>query len=172
MTDESTNETDYDCSESWDPNVGRIYSTVLFLATFGIPVLLLIVFYGSIGYKLSHAHLPGNPHFERDEQRRRIRVKVSPSFSIDCKTTISSNQLIDELISYIGHHQVIKMLIAVVCLFSICWTPLQIFNLIFCFADSILMSLVINVGYKFYVALFLACHWLAMVRSRGRKNFE
>lgn len=72
-----TNVSYYDCTDTWDSSAAYVYSIVLFSATYGIPVICLSIFYGSISCKIATATLPGNSNPLQDETRRQMRIKVS-----------------------------------------------------------------------------------------------
>ena len=54
------------------------------------------------------------------------------------------------------------MLILIVILFALCWTPIQFFGLIVWFYP---ISLDTDLKYNLYVGLYFASHWLSMSHS-------
>ena len=49
---------------------------VIFLSTFGIPIVLLVFTYGSIGVVLRRHIIPGNTDTDRDKHIITIKLKV------------------------------------------------------------------------------------------------
>src|SRR5437867_1337893 len=61
------NETYHDCKETWEPEIGRIYTGAIFTITFALPMCILIFAYVSIGWKMYKHSIPGNADVARDE---------------------------------------------------------------------------------------------------------
>ena len=62
--------------------------------------------------------------------------------------------------------QVVKMAITIVCVFVICWLPINTIEVLEAVAilyPGFLASLSSNV--EAYVAVYITCHWLAMASS-------
>ena len=53
----------YDCREVWDDYWGRIYTIIIFIATFALPLLILIFVYSSIAFHIRRHVIPGNSGF-------------------------------------------------------------------------------------------------------------
>ncbi|KAJ8318579.1 hypothetical protein KUTeg_003670 [Tegillarca granosa] len=99
------------CGEKWpEPSLKskRDFTLVLFIVTYAIPLLILVVAYTVVGYILWKRTTPGNRDELRDIQQLRSKVKV------------------------------VKMLILVVTMFGICWLPLHVFNLVVDFNPELL----------------------------------
>ncbi|KPM07724.1 G-protein coupled receptor-like protein 7 [Sarcoptes scabiei] len=56
------------------------------------------------------------------------------------------------------------MLITVVVLFALCWSPLHLFQLIVWFYPTI-QNQKTKFSYYLYVGSYFLCHWLAMAHS-------
>ncbi len=67
----------YDCREEWDDYWGRIYTIVIFIVTFALPLSILIFVYTTIGFHIWRHVIPGNPDKERDVTRGNRKDKVS-----------------------------------------------------------------------------------------------
>lgn len=67
----------HDCRELWDGQTGsKVYSAVIFVATFLVPMIALSFLYTSIGVKTFKHMIPGNADLSRDEQQMRTKIKV------------------------------------------------------------------------------------------------
>ncbi|XP_021002527.1 RYamide receptor-like [Parasteatoda tepidariorum] len=99
----------YDCTEVWDELDGKIYTMVIFVITFLLPMLILTFTYTSIGLKMWRHTSPGNADATRDHQQLMAKMKV------------------------------VKMMATVVVLFAVCWLPIQIFSLLIYFSQSSVM---------------------------------
>ncbi len=69
-------QTMYDCREEWDDYWGRIYTLIIFVATFALPLSILIFVYSTIGYHTWRHVIPDNPDKQRDATRGYRRDKV------------------------------------------------------------------------------------------------
>ncbi|XP_054722471.1 RYamide receptor-like [Uloborus diversus] len=99
----------YDCNEIWNELDGKIYTSVVFLITFLIPMIVLCYVYGSIGCKMWAHRTPGNADVSRDRQQMAAKMKV------------------------------VKMMATVVALFALCWLPIQVFGLLIYFHPDAVM---------------------------------
>jgi hypothetical protein len=70
----------YDCREEWDDYWGRIYTLIIFVATFALPLSILIFVYSTIGYHIWRHVNPGNPDKQRDATRSYRRDKVCSKY--------------------------------------------------------------------------------------------
>ncbi|CAG2174075.1 unnamed protein product, partial [Oppiella nova] len=59
---------------------------------------------------------------------------------------------------------VVKMLLLLVTAFAICWTPLQILNLLLWIFDS-LRQVDDKFHYYLYFAIYFSCHWVSCLSS-------
>jgi len=66
----------YDCREVWDEHWGKIYTIVIFVATFALPLSILVFVYSTIGYHVWRHVIPGNPDKQRDVSRGNRKDKV------------------------------------------------------------------------------------------------
>ena len=71
------NETLFDCREDLPEQYAKLYTIYLFVATFGLPLLILVYVYSIIGYQVWRHVAPGNPHHSRDHHNSFTREKVS-----------------------------------------------------------------------------------------------
>lgn len=67
----------YDCKEVWSSEEdAKLYTLGVFVVTFAGPMMLLMITYGSIGWKMWKHTMPGNAHFVRDEISLAAKRKV------------------------------------------------------------------------------------------------
>ncbi|XP_070543812.1 substance-P receptor-like [Ptychodera flava] len=91
----------YLCTEWWpSETAATVHEMFVILISYFLPLIALLFTYLRIGIKLWGRKLPGNADEQRDKSCANSKKKV------------------------------IKMLIVVVLMFSICWLPLQLFNLV------------------------------------------
>nr|XP_046910431.1 neuropeptide Y receptor type 2-like [Dermatophagoides farinae] len=121
----------YECIEVWSEELhGQIYTVLVFVLTFLIPVMIISLAYSAIWYHMVNHVTPGNPDVVRDTHQLDVKNKV------------------------------FKMLTMVVGLFIICWLPIHFFNLLLYFEPSIMnieTEVMYNVYYSsFFVSHFLS----------------
>ncbi|XP_070544097.1 prolactin-releasing peptide receptor-like [Ptychodera flava] len=98
----------YLCTEWWPSTAAEtVHEICIVLITYCLPLSALLFAYFRIGRKLWGRKPPGNPDRQRDKMYYNNKKKV------------------------------IKMLIVVVLIFTVCWLPLQVFNLIEMFSPYI-----------------------------------
>lgn len=125
----------YECVEVWPNEIsGQIYTIIVFVITFLLPIMIITFTYSKIWYQMVHHVTPGNPDSVRDSHRMDVKNKV------------------------------VKMLVIVVGLFILCWSPIHFFNVLLYFAPSI-MNIETELMYNLFYLTFFACHFLAMVHS-------
>nr|XP_046919941.1 orexin receptor type 2-like [Dermatophagoides farinae] len=80
---------------------------------------------------------------------------------IDHNTT--TNQRSSKLIN-IRRHKVLKMLIIIIMVFTVCWLPIQLFNILIYFKTNFLH---VDSEFKYYafVGSYFFCHWISMAHS-------
>ncbi|CAG2167446.1 unnamed protein product, partial [Oppiella nova] len=66
----------YDCREIWDDYWGRTYTIVIFVATFALPLTILVFVYSSIGFHVWRHVIPGNEDKQRDDTQRNRKDKL------------------------------------------------------------------------------------------------
>ncbi|XP_072514790.1 neuropeptide FF receptor 1 like 3 [Salminus brasiliensis] len=126
----------YSCYETWpDPQMRKVYTTVLFAHIYLVPLILIILMYGRIGAKLYSTTVLVNidqadaaPHGKCPVSQRKIKV--------------------------------IKMLIVVALLFMLSWLPLWTLMLLTDYARPEGDQLELLTGY-----IFPFSHWLAFANS-------
>lgn len=126
----------YSCYEAWpDSEMRKIYTTVLFGHIYIIPLTLITLMYGRIGFKLCRTSGPVSRHRVVSEDR--------------CSTVISRRKV-----------KVIKMLILVALLFMLSWLPLWTVMLLTDYVklDDQHIDLLANYVFPF-------AHWLAFSNS-------
>ncbi|XP_022251604.1 probable G-protein coupled receptor 83 [Limulus polyphemus] len=96
----------YDCNEVMDEFDSKVYTIVVFVVTFLLPLLVLTYTYATIGLKMWKHSVPGNAHDVRDHQQLQSK------------------------------HKAIKMLAVVVLLFAVCWLPIHIFSMLIYFKED------------------------------------
>lgn len=85
---EFQNQSLLDCREMWEQEMGgKIYTGVIFFATFLVPFVALTYLYVSIAIKAFRHVIPGNADASRDQiqLRNKIRVRI---FSISLRRMI------------------------------------------------------------------------------------
>jgi len=73
------NNTYIDCREEWNEFEGQIYTGVIFLVTFLLPLLILAYTYGAIGWKLFRYKPPNNSQPLNSQNNNKIRVSFTYS---------------------------------------------------------------------------------------------
>ncbi|XP_053097021.1 neuropeptide FF receptor 1 like 3 isoform X1 [Pangasianodon hypophthalmus] len=126
----------YSCYETWpEPEMRKVYTTVLFAHIYLIPLILIILMYGGIGAKLYSTT---------------FLVKVNQTDGTpQGKSPISCRKI-----------KVIKMLIVVALLFMLSWLPLWTLMLLTDYARPEGDQLDLLTGY-----IFPLSHWLAFSNS-------
>jgi hypothetical protein len=67
----------YDCREEWEGEPSsRIYTVIIFVITFIIPLISLTFLYGSIGIKIFKRIQPGETLNDTERVRNRRNIKV------------------------------------------------------------------------------------------------
>jgi predicted membrane protein len=67
----------YDCKEEWEGELkSRIYTVMLFVITFILPLISLTFLYGSIGIKTFKKIKPGETLSSKERVRYRRKIKV------------------------------------------------------------------------------------------------
>ncbi|TSM28172.1 Neuropeptide FF receptor 2 [Bagarius yarrelli] len=126
----------YSCYETWpEPEMRKVYTTVLFAHVYLIPLVLIILMYGRIGVKLYSTT---------------FLVKVNQHHgTLQGKSPVSHRKV-----------KVIKMLIVVALLFMLSWLPLWTLMLLTDYARPEGDQLDLLTGY-----IFPFSHWLAFSNS-------
>lgn len=154
--DNTTTQVQYSCVENWpNTDLSRGYSLLIFIVTYGIPLICLTVLYGTICCRMTHAVETSSMVNSRDELNQEHHNRVIRLHMSAAQKQQRRRQRV----------KVIKMLILIVGFFALAWLPLQTFNLIYAFTPDLLVRLVGHFGQPTYMTLFLACHWLAMSHS-------
>ncbi|XP_062384585.1 neuropeptide FF receptor 1 like 3 [Sardina pilchardus] len=126
----------YYCYETWpDPEMRKVYTTVLFAHIYLVPLTLIVLLYGRIGAKLFHRHALANAEH--------------PCANPPVKSPKTR-----------GHARVIKMLAVVTLLFMLSWLPLWTLLLLTDYARPEGDNLDLLTGY-----IFPFSHWLAFSNS-------
>ncbi|XP_013381106.2 neuropeptide Y receptor type 5-like [Lingula anatina] len=125
-----------DCNEIWPDSSYRLgYTVFMFLSAYFLPLGALSVSYYCIGKSLWEYTTPGNP----DEVRDQLQLE--------------------------SKRRVIKMLVAVVVVFALCWLPLHLWALILDAKPDLLLLVKTETHERVYYGVFFTCHWLAMSNS-------
>uniref|UniRef100_A0A4W4F8Y0 Neuropeptide FF receptor 1 n=1 Tax=Electrophorus electricus TaxID=8005 RepID=A0A4W4F8Y0_ELEEL len=126
----------YSCYETWpEPQMRKVYTTVLFAFIYLIPLVLIVLMYGRIGAKLYSTT---------------VLVSVDQTDSVpQRKSPISQRKI-----------KVIKMLFVVALLFMVSWLPLWTLMLLTDYARPEGELLEVLTGY-----IFPFSHWLAFSNS-------
>lgn len=67
-----------ECVENWpSPTLGLIYTILVLVLTYLVPVVVLTATYSIVGYLLWKRNLPGNADAQRDQTQLRAKLKVS-----------------------------------------------------------------------------------------------
>lgn len=147
----------YHCTEDWSTEMhGKIFTVAIFLATFFVPMLILVLVYSRIwGHLVDHV-TPGNPDHGRDQQQNNRKCKVSQ------RGEVSRMELTVGNLS--RHLQVLHILIPIVVMFFICWFPIQLFQLVVYFKPTILKAKNHKSASMFYIVYFIT-HFISMAHS-------
>ncbi|XP_067671815.1 RYamide receptor-like [Haliotis asinina] len=117
------------CNEYWrTPEQREMYTLAVFLLCLILPLVTLVITYSCVVYRLWIRQTPGNADIKRDRRRLSSKKKVT------------------------------RMLIIKVAMFTLCWLPLHLFNLLVDFNSKLLNSADEHV----VQTAFFACHWVAM----------
>ncbi|XP_020641810.3 neuropeptide FF receptor 1 [Pogona vitticeps] len=126
----------YSCYEAWPENgMRKVYTTVLFVHIYVVPLTLIMFMYGRIGFKLCRSSGPVSQHQVASEDRS--------------KTVVSRKKV-----------KIIKMLVLVALLFMVSWLPLWTLMLLTDYANLDEWDINLLAGYIFPFA-----HWLAFSNS-------
>ena len=67
-----------ECKEMWqNPDMEIVYTILLLILTYLVPVIILTVTYSIVGYLLWKRNLPGNADIQRDQAQLKSKLKVS-----------------------------------------------------------------------------------------------
>lgn len=74
----------WDCGEQWgnDGEAAKIYTLLVFIITFGIPLVALAFTYSAVAWRLWRRASPGNADPARDQLQLRAKKKVRFYFNI------------------------------------------------------------------------------------------
>lgn len=134
------------CYEDWtDPHMRKIYTTVLFAHIYIIPLTLIMLMYGRIGFKLYTTPVIS----VNDQQDRAGGGGGGGGTQHEARPLISHKKI-----------KVIKMLIVVAVLFMLSWLPLWTLMLLADYGTLDKDQLELLSGYVFPFA-----HWLAFSNS-------
>ncbi|KAL8573611.1 hypothetical protein ACOMHN_007164 [Nucella lapillus] len=123
------------CDEVWgSDSARRVFTLLMLVVTYIVPLSIVALAYGVVGKVLWTRAPPGNAHHGRDTQQLQRKRKV------------------------------VKMLVAVVVMFTLCWLPLHIFFLLLDFQPDLMAYHTVQEE-RFFVGLFYTVHWLAMANS-------
>ncbi|KAM6964825.1 neuropeptide FF receptor 1 like 2 [Aplochiton taeniatus] len=129
----------YSCYENFaDPEMRKVYTTVLFVHIYLVPLALIMLMYGRIGVKLYTSVVSG-----RESQEPNLHARP------ESRPLISQKKI-----------KVIKMLIVVTLLFMLSWLPLWTLMLMTDYAGLNSHQLELLTSYIFPFA-----HWLAFSNS-------
>ncbi|WAR22847.1 OX2R-like protein [Mya arenaria] len=143
------NRTGYWCSVSWDrPVYGQLYGVYMFLAILVIPLCLMVFAYSSICHRVWKLHKQ-RPNVVQHRSVRMEHPRLESTTTLESPAaiemhTLSSSKngkmlrsLTHKSSASKGEHhtrkQVIKMLVAIVLLYLICWGPITVNNLLVAF---------------------------------------
>ncbi|CAD5118408.1 unnamed protein product [Dimorphilus gyrociliatus] len=125
------NNSDSICYEFWPNHYYRnAYTITISLTTYVVPLTALSIAYSVISFTLYRRRLPGVAVRSRDELQLTSRKKV------------------------------IKMLVAVVIAFAVCWAPLNVFNVL-----NHLWPNAISPEGEYFISYFSIAHFIAMFHS-------
>nr|AFY63168.1 G-protein couple receptor IHR2 [Carassius auratus] len=138
----------FSCFENWaNPEMRKVYTTVLFAHIYLIPLTLITLMYGRIGIKLyTTSVISGN---DQHESRQPHVSPPAPGVQQEVRPLISQKKI-----------KVIKMLSVVALLFTLSWLPLWTLMLLTDYGGLNEEELDLLSGYVFPFA-----HWLAFSNS-------
>ncbi|XP_006813529.1 prolactin-releasing peptide receptor-like [Saccoglossus kowalevskii] len=132
-TDNSNNTIMWECDEWWNSSLHEtVYEICILGITYVMPLGVLWYSYQRVAYVLWKRKLPGNANGKRDALHSRAKIKV------------------------------IRMLVAIVLAFGICWLPINTFNLVISIKDEYRNS---PYYHGSVIRVFLCAHWVAMAHS-------
>ncbi|XP_030647664.1 neuropeptide FF receptor 1 like 2 [Chanos chanos] len=138
----------YSCFENWaDPQMRKVYTTVLFAHIYLIPLTVITLMYGSIGVKLYTTSVVSG--CEPQEGAQQHSTPPVPSRQHEGRPLISQKKI-----------KVIKMLSVVALLFTLSWLPLWTLMLLTDYGGLNEDQLELLTSYVFPFA-----HWLAFSNS-------
>ncbi|RMZ93030.1 substance-P receptor-like [Brachionus plicatilis] len=141
-------DTYYVCSEIWDSNISTsakyylIYTIWIFLQTFLIPVIILIIMYSKIISILWNRNHGSDPYLQENLQNLQ-------------------NEQLEHLKNKIN--KTIRMLLVIIVTFSLNWLPIHIFHLYLSIANY--GNFKIAMAKSWMSVIFFVCHWLSMSNS-------
>ncbi|XP_016428233.1 neuropeptide FF receptor 1 like 2 [Sinocyclocheilus rhinocerous] len=138
----------FSCFENWaNPQMRKVYTTVLFAHIYLIPLTLITIMYGRIGIKLyTTSVISGNDQHESGQPHA---LPPAPGTQQEGRPLISQKKI-----------KVIKMLSIVALLFTLSWLPLWTLMLLTDYGGLNEDELELLSGYVFPFA-----HWLAFSNS-------
>ncbi|KAL4636043.1 G-protein couple receptor IHR2-like [Arapaima gigas] len=135
----------YTCYENWpDPEMRKVYTTVLFAHIYLAPLTLIMLMYSRIGVKLYTTSL-----LSCAEHREAVSTRATNPLGQETRPVISQKKV-----------RVIKMLIVVALLFMLSWLPLWTLMLLTDYGGLDAEQLEHLTGYVYPFA-----HWLAFSNS-------
>ncbi|XP_035698696.1 orexin receptor type 1-like [Branchiostoma floridae] len=173
------------CDEHWpDPIYGKIYHAAIVMVLFGIPIVLMMVSYCMIVWKLWSDQVPGISSSTslraptRSDDSQRIKISLSRSTSDNIVRSASSSAAVVTASSSFhsgtgsiadktaentvqSRRKVARMLVAVVVVFAICYIPLMILTFlkrVYGFFDN-------THDREGLYAAFTVSHWLLYLNS-------
>ncbi|KAI8489235.1 Orexin receptor type 2 [Branchiostoma belcheri] len=175
------------CDEHWpDPIYGKIYHAAIVMVLFGIPIVLMMVSYCMIVWKLWSDQVPGISSStslrapSRSSDSQRIKTPVSRSTSDNIVLSTSSSAAATVVTASSSFHsgtgsiadktaentvqsrrKVARMLVAVVVVFAICYIPLMILT----FLKRVYGFFDVTNNRQGVYAAFMVSHWLLYLNS-------
>ncbi|KAH9413121.1 hypothetical protein DERP_006807 [Dermatophagoides pteronyssinus] len=165
------------CGERWKPESieGRLYTIFIFSTTFAIPMSTLCIIYTAMGWKIFRYQGPEyNQRLYYHHHHHHIQKKTS-IFDDDDDDEESSNQCSHMNYHFVNNNMIInnnisdggmilKILITIISVFTICWLPIQLFNILIYFKRNFLH---VDSSFKYYafVGSYFFCHWISMAHS-------
>nr|AYA73846.1 orexin receptor-1 [Branchiostoma japonicum] len=174
------------CDEHWpDPIYGKIYHAAIVMVLFGVPIVLMMVSYCMIVWKLWSDQVPGissstslrAPTRSNDSQRIKTPVSRSTSDNIVLSTSSSTAAVVTASSSFHSgtgsiadktaentvqsRRKVARMLVAVVVVFAICYIPLMILT----FLKRVYGFFELMNDRSGLYAAFTVSHWLLYLNS-------
>ncbi|XP_053393811.1 allatostatin-A receptor-like [Mercenaria mercenaria] len=138
------NTTFYWCKTHWEyPIYGQLYGVYMFLVILAIPLLLMVFAYSCICHRVWILHRQ-RPRVVQQTKRNRtpiLQPTESTCIPLQTRGALKESPLLRRvtkkgctvLNDYKTRQQVIKMLVAIVVLFMVCWGPITVNNLLVAF---------------------------------------
>ncbi|KAK3781737.1 hypothetical protein RRG08_037140 [Elysia crispata] len=149
----------------------QLFVTLTFILMFLFPLVLLCFLYFSVISRLRRLAVSQDTAKGGTNGYRGEDMRTSASAAVNAATLLTpsrpreqrSNGLVNPATAR-SRHQVARMLLVIVALFAVCFTPFKVFTLWLAFEDS---SRVESLGFENYLNLLSLCRIVMYINSAG-----